>query len=109
MAMSKVPPTLFQNRLPCVSIAPFGRPVDEVAADQLLAHAADNRAQRGIGNQRVNAGVVDDERKLGPGQAKIDRHEDRAQRPCSEHRLEKVRVIDADVANPIAAANTQRL
>ena len=44
----------------------------------------DDRAMGGVDNQGARRAVLDHEGKLGPGEAEVERHEDRAEPRRSE-------------------------
>ena len=77
--------------------------VAEVRADrELRAIRVDHRPVRVVGDERVDAGVTDDEGELGPGEPEVERHEDRADPRCGEHRFEKARLVEPEEGDPVA-------
>ena len=140
---------LFHQKLACVSIAPFGRPVvPEVymmtatasastagvsrdrcgrveralrsrpirrmpivldAEPSLHRHVVADRVEHGavvaVGDHRVAAGIVDDELEFGAGEPEVQRHEDRPEAGRGEHRLEERRVVETEVADPVARSD----
>ena len=66
-------------------------------------------AQGVIHNQGVYAGIIDDESQFLGGQAKIQRHEDRAQGLGGKHGFQQRRMVEAQVTHPVADTDTARL
>ena len=90
------------NRRPAV-----GRMVGrEVALHrQLPAHPVDDATVGLVDDQGVDAGVVDDEAELRPGQPEVQRHERRTQPGGGEHRLEERRLVHPEEPDAVAVGH----
>ena len=80
---------------------------EEMTAAQLLPGRLYHLAQGVIHHQAVDARVIDDEGEFLGSQAKIQGHKDCTQSLCCEHGLQQCRVIEPQVAHPVAHAHAR--
>ena len=75
---------------------------------QLIPQRSDRWRVMRIDDQRGGATVLDHEREFRPGQAKIERHEDRPQPRCREHREQEHRLVEAEKGDAVAFRHAPR-
>ena len=61
-----------------------------------------------IDDQRARGAILDHESELGTGEAKIERHEDRAEPRRGEHGEEEHRLVEAEKGDPVAFRHSER-
>ena len=139
-----MPLTLFHQKLPCVSIAPFGRPVvpevymiiatsssptrtgsvggaalvrpvrlvlggeKSLERRQPLALRLDDGAELSVDDERARRAILDHEGEFRPGQAEIERHENRPEPRRGEHDEEEHRLVEAEEGDALALADPKR-
>jgi hypothetical protein len=61
-----------------------------------------------VDDQRSHGAVLDHEGKLRPGEAEIERYEDRTDPRAAEHHKEEHRLVDSKKCDPVAFLDAER-
>ena len=73
-----------------------------------IALRLDDRAELRVDDERARRAILDHEGELRPGQAEIERHEDRAEPRRGKHDEEEHRLVEAEESDALALADAER-
>ena len=75
---------------------------------QPFAHRRNRRGEMRIDDQRGSGAILDHEGQFGPGEAEVERHEDRAKPGGREQYEKEHRLVEAEKGDPFAASHAER-
>ena len=75
---------------------------------QPLPLRLDDGAELRVDDEGARRAILDHEGEFRPGQAEIERHEDRAEPRCGKHHEDKHRLVEAEESDALALADVER-
>ena len=80
---------------------------DELAVLEAAADAVDMRLEIGLGEDDRDRGIVQNVQMLGRREPPVERHQHGAEARASEHQIEQLRAVIAEMGDAVAAADAE--